>query len=98
MRDGQVANPGRDVLEGLSNFFRVDPAFWFRAENDLSDLVESDPSAVSVVHRQIDQADLTPEQAEFFARMVAHVIAAAKQLPTRSENQDPSSNESSNQG
>jgi transcriptional regulator with XRE-family HTH domain len=86
MRDRQVSNPGRDVLEALSEFFGVDPGFWFRANNTL---VEPASPWIHVLHRQIDQADLTPEQAQMFTRMVNHVLAAVKQLQIPPEKEDP---------
>ncbi len=97
MRDGKVANPGREVLAGLSNFFHVDPGFWFRAGNEL---VESEPdsSTINVVSRKLGRANLTAEQEKMFERMVDHVIALVKEAQARSANEGLSSDESSEQG
>ncbi len=94
MRDGKVANPGREVLAGLSTFFHVDPGFWFRAGNEL---VESEPdsSTINVVSRKLGRANLTAEQEKMFERMVDHVIALVKEAQARSANEGLSSDEAS---
>ena len=80
LRNGKIGNPGRDVLEALTNFFGIEPQYWFRAENVLPQAAQA-ANHIRMLHRQIDAADLTDEQARFVAQMLNQVLESVKNLP-----------------
>jgi len=69
MRSAKIANPGHDVLAALSNFFGVNPDYWFQTENRLT---QRDPRAqqLSILHRQLEQAEFSVEQIRFIQQLV----------------------------
>lgn len=90
LRKKKVSNPGRDVLEALSIFFRVGPEYWFRSGTYITPS-EEQQAQVAVIHRKLDEGNYTPEQVRFIAQMLEHLreltegTEQAKTSPTNSD-------------
>jgi transcriptional regulator with XRE-family HTH domain len=79
LRNGKIANPGRETLLGLCQFFGV-PAAYFFPELDLNPSAQRRPNSL---HAALRSTDLSPEVQEKLADLIR-----AMKSPDQDEKQE----------
>ncbi len=80
LRHKKISNPGRDVIQALSQFFGVPVEYWFSPTTYVSADTQRQ-AHLAIAHRTLDEGEYTPEQIRFIVQMLEHLRELTNAAP-----------------